>query len=407
MLTATSSGIQVLTLVEYKSGTLRCDPSIAAQIRKDGHVFVGPVGPGEYEITARHKVGVLQYPGLEIRILPKVPIARLLYLASYSSGQSDAWEDLDALLSSVEDPLSAIAHALVYHAEAALKPTPLQGYVTHESAEMRVRGRVLFDRQISARAGMLLPAELRYDEYELGIRENRVLKAGLIVINRFVSDAGLSARLRHLLGQLDGVEPWPIGQNIEPFAFSRLNQRYRSALRLAELVLSRGSIEYQDRRVSGTAFLFNMNLVFESYLEAALRESIVRQFGGKVAGQYPITLDHGDTIKMKPDVVWLRSRQCLAVVDAKYKRVVNQSYPNADAYQMLAYCLRLGLRRGFLVYADLDGDRPGKTKIRNAGVEIISTGLDLSSSIEELYGEVDALALRCADLVRPNPSALV
>jgi len=39
------------------------------------------------------------------------------------------------------------------------------------------------------------------------------------------------------------------------------------------------------------------------------------------------------------------------VVDAKYKAEKPSGFPNAGVYQMLAYCLRLGLPEGHLVNA--------------------------------------------------------
>jgi 5-methylcytosine-specific restriction endonuclease McrBC regulatory subunit McrC len=41
----------------------------------------------------------------------------------------------------------------------------------------------------------------------------------------------------------------------------------------------------------------------------------------------------------------------VAVIDAKYKAEKPAGYPNADLYQLLAYCTILGLRSGHLVYA--------------------------------------------------------
>ena len=40
-----------------------------------------------------------------------------------------------------------------------------------------------------------------------------------------------------------------------------------------------------------------------------------------------------------------------AVIDAKYKAEKPAGYPNADLYQMLAYCTALRLSDGHLVYA--------------------------------------------------------
>jgi 5-methylcytosine-specific restriction enzyme subunit McrC len=59
---------------------------------------------------------------------------------------------------------------------------------------------------------------------------------------------------------------------------------------------------------------------------------------------------------------------------------------------MLAYCTALGLRRGYLVYADLDGTSPGTTTVRNADVEIVVTSIDLNGTIDELTASVKRLA---------------
>lgn len=82
----------------------------------------------------------------------------------------------------------------------------------------------------------------------------------------------------------------------------------------------------------------------------------------------------------------------MAVADAKYKRTSHQDYPNADAYQMLAYCTRLGLRRGWLIYADLNGTEPAGSIVRNAGIELRVTSVNLGGTIEALHASVATLA---------------
>jgi 5-methylcytosine-specific restriction enzyme subunit McrC len=379
------------SLPEYATVEIDIDAAVAADMHADGHVSVAPsVTPGLYTVKAKHKVGVLRYGDVELRIVPKVAVSRLLYLAAFSD-DFGSWQELETLLGAADDPLSALAHALAFHGEAALRPTPLQGYVTHESAEQRLRGRVLFDRQLSRRPGIHLPVELRYDEYEVNIVENRVLKAALRIVERHLLDPALARRLAHLRFRLDGVEPWPAGKSVPTFDFTRLNQRYRAALALARLILEQRSLEFPDQTHRGSAFLFNMNHVFEKYVEAELRR-MLEGIGGRVDGQRATYLDEADTVLMKPDVTWWFGDHCRAVIDAKYKRTTSNDYPNADAYQMLAYCTRLGLRRGVLVYADLDGEAGDSTIIRHAGIEIVATSLDISGSIEDMRSGAAALA---------------
>lgn len=388
------------SLPEYGSLDIDLDPATAADMHADGHVSVAPSPlAGRYTVKAKHKVGVLRYGDVELRIVPKIAVSRLLYLASHVDDPR-RWQELDTMLAIADDPLSAVAHALAHHAEFALRPTPLQGYVTHETAERRIRGRILFDQQ-SRRAGIEFPVDLRYDEYEVNIVENRVLKAALGMVERHISEPSIARRLAHLRFRLDGVEPWPTGLAVPSFSFTRLNDRYQTALAISRLVIEQRSLEFPDQAQRGSAFLFNMNQVFERYVEVKLRQTLESR-GGRVEGQRPAYLDEGDTLLMKPDITWWSGDRCLAVVDAKYKRTTSDDYPNADAYQLLAYCIRLGLRRGVLVYADLDGQPGGSTIIRNASVEIVTTALSISGPIDELRSGVIALA----QVVDPSASEM-
>jgi 5-methylcytosine-specific restriction enzyme subunit McrC len=62
-------------------------------------------------------------------------------------------------------------------------------------------------------------------------------------------------------------------------------------------------------------------------------------------------LDQAAKVTLRPDIVWKIRGSPVAVVDAKYKSEKPVGYPNADLYQLLAYCTILGLRKGHLVYA--------------------------------------------------------
>lgn len=56
-------------------------------------------------------------------------------------------------------------------------------------------------------------------------------------------------------------------------------------------------------------------------------------------------------MKIAPDLVWLVDEEVRACIDVKYKVEKHGQYPNADLYQMAAYCRRFGLEEGWLLYA--------------------------------------------------------
>ena len=390
-----------ITVAEHAAIDVELDAALAAAIHADGHLSVSPSRSGRYRLKAGNSVGIVHYADLEVRIVPKVPIERLLYLAAHGKFDS-GWYDLEARLARVADPRSALAHVMVWHAERALRPTPLQGYRTVESSERHLRGRVLFDRQLARRAGVAIPVELRFDEYDLDIVENQVLLAALQRVASTADDPLLLRSLRRSCRSLDSVTPWPSSRPVPEIPWTRLNQRYRPAIRLARLLLEHGSLESGGGGVDGRAFLIDMPRVFEAFLTAGLTDALARH-GGEVQAQHVTALDEGAAITMKPDITWWHGDRCRAVIDAKYKRVRNASYPNADAYQMLAYCTRLGVPEGWLVYADLDGSAPVSQVVRNAGVTIHVESIDLGGAIEGVESSVLELAGRLVARVGSRP----
>ena len=93
------------------------------------------------------------------------------------------------------------------------------------------------------------------------------------------------------------------------------------------------------------------------------------------------------------DLVWRDGSSCIFVGDAKYKEVIDEGVPNADIYQMLAYCTAADLPSGLLIYAAGE-DESREYKIRNADKAIEVVSLDLNGTPETILGEVANLAER-------------
>jgi 5-methylcytosine-specific restriction enzyme subunit McrC len=167
------------------------------------------------------------------------------------------------------------------------------------------------------------------------------------------------------------------------------------ALRLAELVLRVTSVEHSAGNVAVNGFLLDMPQLFEDFVTVALREALESSFGGRVVAQARGHLDLAGRVGLKPDITWQVGGTVVAVADAKYKAEKPSGYPNADLYQLLAYCTVLGLRVGHLVYA-AGNEEPVRHVVRGAGVEIICHALDLSRPPEELLAEMRDLARKIA-----------
>ena len=145
------------------------------------------------------------------------------------------------------------------------------------------------------------------------------------------------------------------------------------------------------------AFVVDMAKVFEDFVGTALVEAL-RRYPGATRLQYPSHLDTPQggkrpAIPMKIDIVQTVEKIPRIIFDAKYKSAgPDDRYPNADHYQMLAYCTALSVQTAWLVYAG--GSQPNRRQIRNTGVEVIEYPLDLRSNPADLLAQVDLLSRR-------------
>ena len=117
-----------------------------------------------------------------------------------------------------------------------------------------------------------------------------------------------------------------------------------------------------------------MATIFEDFVCVALREQM-KPYGGTSTLQYKTHLDVGGDgphqARLRLDA---RPGAAEVVADAKYKAEKPAGFPQADLYQLLAYCTVLGLTDGHLVYAkgeeparlvEVAGSRCGSTATRS------------------------------------------
>ncbi|WP_326611126.1 McrC family protein [Streptomyces scopuliridis] len=395
----------VVELAEYGPAVTRPFPDALGRALAGSRIVEAtpdPYTPGNWRLRAGGKVGAvaLRVPGVEpvtLRITPKVPIARLFFLLGYAMNPQGHREGA-VHLAEHSEVLPALALTYERALERALRQGVLQGYRHTEEASPVVRGRIREADQIRRHHGRTFPAEVSYDEYGTDIAENRLLRAAAETMLRLPRVPGDVRRgLRHHCVRLADAEPLVRGHHELPrWRPSRLNSRYQPALRLAETVLRGSSVEHLPGGVAVDGFLFDMHKVFEDFVCVALREALASHGGRSVLQAGGVHLDEDDVVRMRPDLMWCgHEGRPLAVADAKYKAEKPAGFPEADLYQMLAYCTALGLPEGHLVYAKGNAPRASH-RIRHTGVVIHQHALDLDRPPDELLTSVAALARRIA-----------
>ena len=356
--------------------------------------------PGEsakYVLTPGSTVGALEIGDLSVVVHPKIGIPQLLSLACYAIERVEFQsEDFD-FPENVALP-DVLALALHSQARRAFAAGLLHGYRTEEETLYGVRGRIRFEDQLRRRFGMAVPVEVRYDEFTDDILANQLVKAAVVQLG----DMRLRSRdarigLGWVAAMLDNVSlvEFPVN-DVPEVSFDRLNEHYRGVVALSRLVLQHGAFQSSRGRVRARGFLMDMNKVFQEFVTVALREALA--LSADTFGERGIhSLDVGGSVHLRPDLVWRHGSGFVFVGDAKYKNVTGKNVPSEDLYQLLAYVTALDLPGGLLVYAQGEADK-GSYIVRHCGKKLEVDALDLSGSLDDVLGQVSALAKKVSDL---------
>ena len=331
-------------------------------------IRVAPTGDadGEYHLTPGSIVGAVEIGDISVLIQPKIGIPQLLSMACYAISEFKPRPELFDYPPEYALP-DVLALALASAARQAFSRGLLHGYRVEEEALFTVRGRIMVAEQLRRRFGIPLPVEVRYDEFTNDIRANQLVKAAVYRLGRMrLRSRDARQQLGRISGMLENVSLAEFRPNAVPeIDFDRLNEHYRGVVSLSQLILRQGAFESRRGEVRAAGFLMDMNVVFQEFVTVAMREALGVSANAFKERAIP-SLDEGEKVSLRPDLVWLEGGRFVFVGDAKYKNVSGERVPNADVYQLLAYTTALDLPSGLLIYAKGEADT-ATYQVRHAG----------------------------------------
>ena len=357
---------------------------------------------GRYDLTPDQRIGLVCLPAWVIEVRPKVPMSSVLFLVSYGC-ESVRWFDEYTELAHKPDLVEMLAIMLARMVQHATRRGLLNGYQCQDESLPAPRGRILFDEQIRRRAGITPPVEIRHDVFTSDIIENRLLLAALITMERIPHRSANTkrelSRAQRLFGAVRRVQFRSAA--VPDVVFTRLNHHYQSVVTLARILLRSASLDLGGGGVRGSAFLVDMNVVFEEFVRTALREAL-----GASHARFPnrpplLFLDTANVVPLRPDLCLVADRRVVWVGDVKYKRLPAAAYRNADLYQLLAYSVALDLEGGTLIYAADEGVSAAEHVVMHDHKRLHVIALDLSVPPTNILLQIERIAGRIVSQSRP------
>ena len=245
---------------------------------------------GDRSARTTQWVGVIQVPGLQVEILPKIDEvdsngkdeketqarSNLLYMLSVA-GQVPVRERDVARLASRKASLSeTLAAIFADRLRRELLRGPERAYIRREENLRKFKGKLLIAHQVRHNAAHRERFFCRFDEFSEDTLMNRIFRAACRVLLNATHTPSTQDRLRHCLLLLDGVEDVFVHDELfDQITITRQNERFADVLHFCRLILLGLSPTVQAGRERSFSLLFDMNRVFEDFTAAFLKKQVM------------------------------------------------------------------------------------------------------------------------------------
>lgn len=381
-------------------------------------------------LRATQYVGVIQAGARIIQILPKIdcdPDGRaeapdgsmahdlaansaarnFMHLLSLAHRMKVDPQAVASLRTSRGSWLEMLTHLFAIELLKELQQGFHQDYVRREEMLPYIRGRWNIARQFIHQPNLAQGLDVSYDDYSPDTLLNRVFHLAVERLQFVARNPQTRQMLANLKTWLLPVQlPAQVTtEDLDRIEFTRLNERFQPAFRLARLFLEGQTVLLLAGGQRAYAFVFDMNTLFEQFVASLLQTQARRILPEAWAGSQ-IELQGGKPNKyliqspnpaedplfhLKPDILLKLIGSPYLIIDTKNKALpLKQPYravAEADAYQMLAYAIQFRCSDIILLYPRTYGAAPSDPytlSIVGASIRFFVATLDLHQPLEHL-----------------------
>lgn len=296
-------------------------------------------------LQAQNYVGVIQTKdGTTIEILPKVKNvesneqAKNILIKMLKTLKKSPFKNFNkAQLQSAKMPLLEIFITLFLEELSRLVQKGIKSeYVAKEENLRFLKGKLKMGEQIQQNAIHKERFFVEYEEFTSDRVENRLIKTTLEFLYKKSKLSKNQQRIRECLFVFDEIQTSKnIKHDFSKVKLDRQMKEYEQVLLLAKTFLFENSYSPYRGDDGVYALLFDMNLLFESYVGVYLKKKgldIKMQDKGEYLVEAP------SLFALRPDFVINKNQENEIIVDTKYKNIASKrDISQADMYQLYAY----------------------------------------------------------------------
>jgi len=328
-------------------------------------------GLGEV-LQAQNYVGVIQTKdGTTIEILPKIKNvnddeSKAILIKMLKTLKKSPFKNFNtANLKSQKMPLLEIFISMFLEELARLVQKGIKSsYITKEENLKFLKGKLLIGDQIKHNTIHKERFFVEYQEFSSDRVENRLIKSTLLYLYKKAKSNKNQQRIREFLFVFDEIG---VSHNIKvdfsQVKIDRQMKEYEQVLLWCKTFLLENSFSPYKGDDIAFALLFDMNLLFESYVYAYLKKECKFENITAQDKTHHLAYENGNgKFRLKPDIV-INSGEIIA--DTKWKLLsqdkTHQGVSQADMYQLYAYGTKYeGCKKMYLIYP-YDGLEDGNT----------------------------------------------
>lgn len=287
-----------------------------------------------------------------------------------------------------------LIHFLLHEIDAITKRGLLKGYTAKADNLPYIRGKVLFKEHLLYNQNRNNRIYCKFPEITSDTLENRILKFTLFHLSQhyFIDIKTMTEIIDfyRAFGKVTSLHSMDLSV-LKSVNFTPLNEHYRVALDLCELMLRDSSLNTETKgEKNSLSFLINMDTLFQNFI-ANLLETEFSEVNMDLQKTGHLDLDK--RIRITPDIKLSLNNETVLILDTKYKEMHDNGIPPSDhVMQVQAYSISSKAKRCGLIYASNKNIKKRKYPLV-ADIDLYTIHFNLaSSSKEEFY-------LNCNDFI--------